>query len=134
MSEEEKIKKFLEDLNKSEEGKKMLQEINPSSPGVPIIKVNENLPKRNNNRIKEKKWWSKHFSKDKIKKPNRVGVIYLRNNGNVDLLEIQTSNGIFSIDGKTFHKDRHCVYTLTKDRILLMIVREWDLIPLVTKK
>ncbi|KKK47983.1 hypothetical protein LCGC14_3149730, partial [marine sediment metagenome] len=32
MSEEEKIKKFLEDLNKSEEGKQMLQSLNPIPP------------------------------------------------------------------------------------------------------
>jgi len=134
MNKEEEIKKFLEDLNKSEEGKKMLQQINYSPVNDPIIQVKDDSPKKKNIKIKEKKWWGKHFSKDKIKKSNRVGVIYLRNNGNVDLLEIQTNNGSFSIDGKPFHENRHCVYTLTKDRIPLMIVREWDLIPLGTKK
>ncbi len=122
MSKEEDIKKFLEDLNKSEEGKKMLQNLNPLVPTIPKKKD------------KKKEWWSKHFNKDKFKKPNRVGVIYLRNNGNVDLTEVETRNGQFTVNGKGYHEDRHCVYTLTKDRIPLMIVREWDMIALGTKK
>ena len=86
---------------------------------------------------KEKKiqnWWSKHFNKDRFKKPNRVGVIYLRNNANVELSEVEISNGVFTINGKQFHEDRSCVYTLTKERIPLIIIREWDMIPIGTKK
>ena len=130
MSKEEDIKQFLVDLNKSEDGKKMLQELNPVTPPTtsnPIVTKIKDAKK-------EKNWWSKHFSKDKIKKANRVGVVYLRSNGNVNLLEVETINGSFSINGKPFHEDRDCVYTLTKDRIPLMIVREWDMIPLGTKK
>ncbi|KKL49763.1 hypothetical protein LCGC14_2312260 [marine sediment metagenome] len=124
MNKEEEIKKFLTDLNKSEEGKKMLRDLNPSTLIVPEVK----------DKKKNWRWWGKHFNKDKIKKPNRVGVVYLRNNGNVDLLEVETRDGQFAINGKPYHEDRHCVYTLTKERIPLMVVREWDMIPLGTKK
>ncbi len=83
---------------------------------------------------KDSKWWSKFFSKDKLKKPDRVAVIYLRNNGRGELLECQTRGGFFEVGGKKYHEDKDCVYTVTKDRIPLLIVREWDMTPLGTKK
>ncbi len=126
MSNEEEIKKFLTELNKSEEGKKILQDLNPLTQVVPEVK--------DKNKKKNGKWWSKHFTKDRLKKSNKVGVVFLRNNANVDLLEVETRNGYFTVNGKPYHEDRHCVYTLTKDRIPLMVVREWDMIALGTKK
>ncbi len=90
--------------------------------------------KEDKEKKKDVKWWSKVFSKDKFKKTNKVALVYLRNNGNADLMEIETKNGFFTINNKTFHEDRDCVFTITKDRIPLIIVREWDLIPLGTKK
>ncbi len=132
MSKKEDIEKFLEDLNKSEEGKQMLQSLNPIPP-PPITPAT--LPdSKKKNKKKDSKWWSKTFNKDKLKKPNKVAVIYLRNNGNADLMELETINGFFSIGTKTYNEDRDCVYTITKDRIPLLIVREWDIIPLGTKK
>ena len=49
-------------------------------------------------------------------------------------MELETVNGFFNVDGKPYNEDRDCVYTITKDRIPLLIVREWDIIPLGTKK
>ncbi len=149
MSDQEKIKKFLEDLNKSEEGKKLLQEANPKK-AVPIeedipevpIKEEKQTPKElvvepnkeDKKKKKNLKWWNKAFNKDKFKKQNKAAVIYLRNNGNADLMEIETRGGSFNIEGNQYNEDRDCVYTITKDRIPLLIVREWDLIPIGTKK
>jgi len=128
------IEKFLLELNKSDEGKKMLQELNPPTHN-PLLVPPEVKPMPEEKKKKKKdSLWSKHFTKDKLKKPSRVGVVYLRNNGNVDLLEIETRNGQFIVNGKGYHEDRDCVYTVTKERVPLMIVREWDLIPLGTKK
>ena len=135
MSKKEDIEKFLEDLNKSEEGKQMLQNLNPitPTPTIPVTPVTLSDSKKKNKK-KDSKWWSKTFNKDKLKKPNKVAAIYLRNNGNADLMELETINGFFSIGNKTYNEDRDCVYTITKDRIPLLIVREWDIIPLGTKK
>lgn len=83
---------------------------------------------------KDESWWTRTFNKKKFTKPDRVGVIYLRNNGNVDLFQKETKNGFFSVGNETYHINRDCVYTLTKERIPLLIQREWDLIPLGTKK
>lgn len=137
MNKEEEIKKFLEDLSKSEQGKKMLQEISNSVPSVPIVSEDDLAPQVKEKKIKRKKdqrWWEKAFDKKKFKKPSKVGVIYLRNNGNVDLMQVETRNGFFNVDGKPYHEDRDCVYRTSKDKIPLLIVREWDLIPLGTKK
>ncbi len=129
MSNKEEIEKFLIDLNKSEEGKQMLQTINP----VPVAPVTL-LDSKKEVKKKDQKWWIKTFNKDKLKKPNKAGVVLLRSNGNADLMEVETRNGFFTIEGKVYHEDRHCVYTITKDRIPLLIVRDWDLIPIGTKK
>ncbi len=136
MSNKEDIEKFLVDLNKSDEGKRMLQNLNPI-PQELIPTPPQDIPfEKTQQKGKKKKdsLWSKHFTKDKLKKSNRVGVVYLRNNGNVDLLEVETKNGQFTVNGKGYHEDRHCIYTVTKERVPLMIIREWDLIPLGTKK
>ncbi len=141
MSNEEDIKKFLTELNKSDEGKKMLQNLNapdipptPSIPEVPVENVEPETKKEKKDKKKDAKWWTKVFNKDKLKKSNRVGVIFLRNNGKADLMEVITRNGFFAIEGKTYHENRDCVYMLTKERIPLLIQREWDIIPLGTKK
>ncbi len=83
---------------------------------------------------KDLKWFTKFFSKGGLKKTNKVAVVYLRNNGNADLMEVETRRGFFKIKGKSFHEDRDCVYTVTKDRIPLMIQKEWDIMPIGTKR
>ena len=127
MNKEEEIEKFLEDLNKSEQGKKMLQEVNTPIPEAPV-------GEKKSNKKKDQRWWEKAFDKKKFKKPSKVGVIYLRNNGNVDLMQVETRNGFFNVNGKPYHEDRDCVYRTSKDKIPLLIVREWDIIPLGTKR
>lgn len=83
---------------------------------------------------KDDKWWTKFFGKNKLKKPKVVAVIYLRNNGNAELLELEPKNEMFSIHGKTYHERSDCIYTVTKDRIPLAIIQEWSLIPVGTKR
>ncbi|KKN59021.1 hypothetical protein LCGC14_0545760 [marine sediment metagenome] len=130
MNKEEEIKKFLEDLNKSDQGKKMLQEVSNPVSEVPVIsEVKEKKKKKIDQR-----WWEKTFNKKKFKKPSKVAIVYLRNNGNADLMQVETRNGFFNVNGKIYHEDRDCVYTVTKDRLPLIILREWDLIPIGTKK
>jgi len=130
MNKEEEIKKFLEDLNKSDQGKKMLQEVSNPVSEVPVIsEVKEKKKKKIDQR-----WWEKTFNKKKFKKPSKVAIVYLRNNGNADLMQVETRNGFFNVNGKIYHEDRDCVYTISKDKIPLLIIREWDLIPLGTKK
>ncbi len=85
---------------------------------------------------KEKKkdtFWTKAFNISKLKKPNKVAVIYLRNNGRAQTMELQPKDGFFSIDGKTYHEDRDCTYSLGKSRIPLAIIPEWSLLPVGTK-
>lgn len=83
---------------------------------------------------KKKSLWESLFKKSKLKKPNTVAVIFLRNNGIAEPMEITTRNGFFNIYGKTYHENRDCVYSLTKDRIPFVIIPEWSLIPLGTKR
>ena len=77
----------------NEEQKKALEEITPTSnKGYLEIKDNSDLElKKDKNKSKEDKkkkketWWSKVFNKDKLKKSNKVAVVFLRNNGNAEL-------------------------------------------------
>ena len=79
-------------------------------------------------------WWKSFFNKNKLKKPDNVAIIYLRNNGNAELLDQKPKDGFFTINGRTYHERYDCIYTVTKDRIPLAIIREWDIFPLGTKR
>ena len=78
--------------------------------------------------------FDKLFNKNKLKKGNKVAVVLLRDNSLADFKEVEAINQQFSVEGKSYHVERDCVYTTQKDRIPLMIIREWDLIPLGTKR
>ncbi len=77
------------------------------------------------------------LSSKKLKKPNMVAVIYLRNNGMAEPIEIESSRGFFHIAGKTYHENRDCIYTVIgkdKARIPLAIIPESNLLPLGTNR
>ena len=61
-------------------------------------------------------------------------MIYLRNNGIAEPMEVIAKKGFFTINNKTYHEKRDCIYTVTKDRIPLAIIKEWDIFPIGTKK
>lgn len=141
----EEINNFLVQLMKTEEGKKMMNDMvvekeQPIKPLVPKMQepikplVNEIEPKPEPKKKDKENWWNKKFNKNKLKKSTKVAIVFLRTNANVDLLQKETKNGFFSVGTETYHVDKDCIFTLTKDRIPLMVVREWDIIALGTKK
>jgi len=95
---------------------------------------------KDNEKDKDKKKktsiWLRLFNTKKFKLPNRIAVIYLRNNGKAQPIEVESNQGFFHISGKTYHEDRDCVFQLEvgNDRIPLAIIPEWSLIPYGTKK
>lgn len=78
--------------------------------------------------------WERMFRKNKLKKPQMVAVVYLRNNGRAEPIEVESKKGFFTIYGKTYNEDRDCIYLLGKDKTPLAIIPEWSLIPYGTKK
>lgn len=82
---------------------------------------------------KDKTFFEKTFNKNKLKKPKMVAVVYLRNNGMADVMEIESKRGFFNINNRNYHERRDCTYTVTKDRIPLCIIQEDDIIPIGTK-
>lgn len=79
--------------------------------------------------------WSKVWKKNKLKKPKSVAVIYLREDGSAEPMEVQTRRGFFEINGRTYHERRDCTYTLVgKERFPFAIIPEWNLTPLGTKE
>ncbi len=78
---------------------------------------------------KKKGLWDKMWNKDKIVKKNKIAVIYLRNNGIAEPMELESNRGMFTIENKTYHEDADCIYTIKKDRVPLAIIPEWGLIP-----
>ncbi len=86
---------------------------------------------------KAKKGIFSFLSSKKLKKPNMVAIIYLRNNGIAETGEVESKRGFFIISGKTYHENRDCIYTIIgkdRERIPLAIIPEWSLIPLGTKR
>lgn len=82
---------------------------------------------------KKKGFWDKVWNKKKLEKRNTVAVLYLRENGNAEPMEIVSKRGFFNINGKTYHERRDCIYTMNKDRFPLAIIPEWSVTPIGTK-
>jgi hypothetical protein len=78
--------------------------------------------------------WSKIFNPNKLKKPNQVAVVYLRNNGMAELKVVESKKGFFSINDKTYHDRRDCTYITGKERIPLCVIFESDMLPIGKKE
>lgn len=72
--------------------------------------------------------WDKLFNKKKLEKPNKVAVIYLRENGNAEPIEVEPKDGMFNIHGRNYHEDSDCSWVFTKERYPLAIIPEGSLI------
>src|SRR3990167_5750774 len=81
-----------------------------------------------------KGFWKKVIDENKLKKPDRVAIMFLRNNGTAETYYLKSKNGMFEIDGKTYHERRDCVYRIGKERVPLAIIPEWSLIPIGTER
>lgn len=79
-------------------------------------------------------FWDKIWNKGKLKKPEKVAVLYLRKNGGAIGYDVETKKGFFEVEKKTYHIDRDCIYRLGKDRVPLAIIEEEGLKPLPTKE
>jgi len=73
--------------------------------------------------------WEKFFKDKKLDKGNNVAVIYLRENGNADPMVVPSKQGMFNIEGKTYHERKDCTYTVGKERYPLAIIEEWSVTP-----
>ncbi len=78
-------------------------------------------------------FWNKVWNNKKLEKRNTVAVLYLRENGRAEPMEVESIRGFFNIGGKTYHERRDCIYTMSKDRHPLAIIPEWSITPLGTK-
>lgn len=86
------------------------------------------------NKPKEKRnLWQRLFNTKKLEKTNKVAVIYLRENGNAETLEVEPKEGMFNIHGRVYHEDRDCAWTFTKERYPLAIIPEWNVVGLGRK-
>jgi hypothetical protein len=85
-----------------------------------------NISKLNKDFIKEKK----------MRKPDVVAILFLRNNGMAEIIYREPREGMFEINGKSYHERMDCRYFLTmgKDRYPLAVIPEWSLIPLGTEE
>ncbi len=94
----------------------------------------ENIGKKEFKKLKKNVWHEGLFNAKKFKRPNRVAVVYLRNNGIAEPMQVDTKDGFFSINGKTYHERKDCVYSLHKDRIPFAVIPEWSMTPIGTKR
>lgn len=74
------------------------------------------------------------FNRKRLKKhPKMVAVMYLRNNGKAQPMEVESKKGFFSIEKRIYNEDTDCIYRLP-DGTPLAIIPEWSLIPYGTKQ
>jgi len=90
----------------------------------------------NNTKIEKKKStiWDRMFRKNKLKKPNKIAVIYLRKNGVAEPMEVESKNGFFNINNRTYHEDKDCIYRLGKDKYPFAMIQEWNVTPIGRKE
>ncbi len=110
---------------------KVEKEVVPKPQEEVPIQIEEPKDKKGKKKLT---WWSKNFKSKDFKKPSLVAIIFLRNNGRAETMQLETRNGFFNIDKKTYHERRDCTWVVGKDRIPLAIIPEWSLIPIGTKE
>ncbi len=101
---------------------------------VPQTKNLETEVKKDKKEKKKSNWWTKAFKSKDFKKPKLIAVLFLRNNGRAEAMQLETKNGFFNIDRKTYHERKDCTWIVGKERIPLAIIPEWSLIPLGTEE
>ena len=128
MGEIEDLRLKLREIDKQLE-KKDLPQLPTTLPPTP-----SEVPEPEKKDKKGKTWHQNLFKKEKFKKPNKVAVIFLRKNGNAEPMEKEPKNGMFEIEGQTYHERRDCTYFIGKDRIPLAVIPEGGFIPFGTAK
>lgn len=85
---------------------------------------------------KKKSLWERAFKTKRLDKGDTVAVIYKRENGNAEGMEVKAKHGFFNIDGKVYHERRDCTHIIKigKERYPLAIINEWGIVPEGTKK
>ena len=78
--------------------------------------------------------WDRSYPKNKMKKPNNVAVVFLRNNGIAELLVLESKRGFFTINNKTYHERRDCTWITGKNRMPLCVIFENDMLPIGKKE
>ena len=126
------MSKELKELKKKEKELKKKEVLKKKEAKLKAIEYKKEETKRKNE--EKKGWFHKSFNKDKLKKPNKVSVIYLRNNGRAEPMIVEVEKGQFNINGKTYHERSDCTYSVTKDRIPLAIIPEWGITPIGNKE
>ena len=99
----------------------------------PILDL-EYQVKKDPNEKKKKGIWDKAFNKRKLKRERKVAVLFLTNNNQAIPMELEPKNGFFTVKGKSYHERDDCTYSMTKDRIPLIIIQEWSLLPVGTRE
>ena len=86
---------------------------------------------------KPKGFFGNLFKTTQLKKPEKVAVILLKKNNTGKEMILEPDNeGVFNINGKKYHQDEDCIYTMEIDKVRypLAIIPEWSMIPLGTQK
>ena len=134
---EKLLQEFLNEKKERDQKRENERQKEVKSDPIPTAEIQQPqqlIATTNKKKVKDQKWWHGFFGKKSLKKTNKIAVIYLRNNGNAELLEQEPRNGFFSINGQTYHERADCIWTVTKDRLPMAIIREWDIIPIGTKR
>ncbi|KKN69587.1 hypothetical protein LCGC14_0438900 [marine sediment metagenome] len=82
---------------------------------------------------KKKSFWDKFWKMKKLEKKGMVAILFLRDNGNAERMELRPKQGMFNIYGTSYHERADCTYRVTKDRYPLVVIRESNLLPEGTK-
>lgn len=112
-----------------------MEELEPSQviSQPPSLEATVNL-KSNKKGKQGKTFWEKVWKKKRLEKADTVAVLYLRESGTAERMEIKTEKGFFNINGKAYHVRRDCIYILDdKEKTPLALIPEWCVTPIGTR-
>ena len=81
-------------------------------------------------------WIDKILNRKKLKNADTIAVLYVRINGNAEIIYKEPKFGMFEIDGRTYHVLEDCRLSLRKDKdtIPLCVLFEKSLTPLTRQE
>ena len=103
-----------------------------------LVAIDEDLftdkDKRKRQKLARPRFWEGFLGKKKLQKTSFVAILYLKDIHAEPLIQ-KTTNGFFTIDGKTYHERQDCTYTIKigKDRFPLAIIKDNQIVPFGTK-
>lgn len=96
--------------------------------------VTETLEKKIEDKKDKPNLWDRLWNKNKLKKGKSVAILFLKQNGIAEPMELESKKGFFEIQGQSYHEDKDCLWRISKTGVNLALIEEKSLLPIGTER